>query len=450
MNATIFSGATALPIALPVAPTTTGAFAFSGFSSVIVTKNITGYPGGNAGEKQQITFFNPDSGSDGGNVAAWAGNTLSAHCFIRGDGVNAGDAHEFSAYGSVLAIPVVSTSAANPTVVTTSFAHNLKSGQTIYLFYHTGSTPAINSATPYVVTVTSATTFTIPVNVTVGGTGGQICGNPLGNINFRESSNVDAAGGIGGTAGPMVDLMTTDWGTAAGVPTVNGVGGIIGPAVGHQMRRIDDIGGAWHYFDRAGNEWLTLSADGSTLTFGGNSGTLTTLPMNTSVLMGNNDLIILDVVGATGNQEPKIQFGTGGPGFYSDNFVIGANVWTAGANATATTTAGSPTITVTSASGLSVGQYVQGTGILPRTKISVISGTTITLSKAPTLSSASAALLCSTLTKVWQCGTDLSTTFAGLIKSSTGKLNLAGIPTSSSGLSSGDVYSNAGILTIVP
>lgn len=39
---------------------------------------------------------------------------------------------------------------------------------------------------------------------------------------------------------------------------------------------------------------------------------------------------------------------------------------------------------------------------------------------------------------------------AGKFAVSSGKFNITGIPTSSSGLSSGDVYSNAGILTIVP
>lgn len=39
---------------------------------------------------------------------------------------------------------------------------------------------------------------------------------------------------------------------------------------------------------------------------------------------------------------------------------------------------------------------------------------------------------------------------SGDAKATMGKLTISAIPTSSSGLSSGDVYSNAGILTIVP
>jgi hypothetical protein len=64
---------------------------------------------------------------------------------------------------------IASSSAANPTVVTTSAPHGLTSGETVVIAGHT-STPTINGSR--VVTVTGPTTFTVPVNVTVAGTAG--------------------------------------------------------------------------------------------------------------------------------------------------------------------------------------------------------------------------------------------------------------------------------------
>lgn len=64
---------------------------------------------------------------------------------------------------------ITSSSVANPTVITAT-AHGFASGDYVTIAGHTGSTPAL--AGPYVVTVLTANTFTIPVAVTVGGTGG--------------------------------------------------------------------------------------------------------------------------------------------------------------------------------------------------------------------------------------------------------------------------------------
>jgi len=65
---------------------------------------------------------------------------------------------------------ITSSSVANPTVITTAAAHGLTSDATVDIADHSGSTPSINGA--WVATVLSSTTFSIPVNVTVGGTGG--------------------------------------------------------------------------------------------------------------------------------------------------------------------------------------------------------------------------------------------------------------------------------------
>lgn len=69
------------------------------------------------------------------------------------------------------AVPITSSSIANPTTITTPVPHGLTTGDTVIITGHAGSTPTINGERT--VTVTGANTFTIPVNVTGGGTGGQ-------------------------------------------------------------------------------------------------------------------------------------------------------------------------------------------------------------------------------------------------------------------------------------
>lgn len=69
---------------------------------------------------------------------------------------------------------VISTSSvAASTTITTATAHGLATGNRVIIRGHTGSTPSINDAV-YTVTVLTATTFTIPVTVTVAGTGGTL------------------------------------------------------------------------------------------------------------------------------------------------------------------------------------------------------------------------------------------------------------------------------------
>lgn len=70
---------------------------------------------------------------------------------------------------TLLAGNVVSTSMANPTVVTTDAPHGLATGDAVYI-NDTGSTPPLSGI--YRATVTGLTTFTVPVNVTVAGSGG--------------------------------------------------------------------------------------------------------------------------------------------------------------------------------------------------------------------------------------------------------------------------------------
>ena len=69
-------------------------------------------------------------------------------------------------------IPITSNSIANPSVVTTSVPHGLTTGQVVLIAGVASSSPTINGQ--QTVTVISTTTFSVPVNVTVGGTGGTL------------------------------------------------------------------------------------------------------------------------------------------------------------------------------------------------------------------------------------------------------------------------------------
>lgn len=68
-------------------------------------------------------------------------------------------------------ITITSSSVANPTVITAT-AHKLRTGDGIVIAGHSGSTPSLNGN--HTVTVVTDDTVTIPVNVTVGGTGGTL------------------------------------------------------------------------------------------------------------------------------------------------------------------------------------------------------------------------------------------------------------------------------------
>jgi hypothetical protein len=71
-------------------------------------------------------------------------------------------------------LTMTSASAANPTVITTSADHMLGSGQQVTLSGSSGAGSGTINGNTYTITVTGATTFTVPVNLSGGGaTGGS-------------------------------------------------------------------------------------------------------------------------------------------------------------------------------------------------------------------------------------------------------------------------------------
>ncbi len=72
---------------------------------------------------------------------------------------------------AITGLTISGNTVANPTVVTTTAAHGLATGDSVNIAT-SNSTPSING--DYTVTVLTSTTFTIPVNVTVSGTAGTV------------------------------------------------------------------------------------------------------------------------------------------------------------------------------------------------------------------------------------------------------------------------------------
>lgn len=106
------------------------------------------------------------------NLGAWSGPQQSASgtiTFSVSIKLNSRKVETIVTPPSTVAI--TSSSVASPTVIT-SAAHSLTTGEVITIAGHTGSTPSLNGTFP--VTVIDTTHFTIPVTVTVGGTGGTI------------------------------------------------------------------------------------------------------------------------------------------------------------------------------------------------------------------------------------------------------------------------------------
>jgi len=122
------------------------------------------------------------------------------------------------------AIAITSSSAATPTMITTTTPHGMgDSGATVLVRIagHAGSTPSLNDE--YTATVRSTTRFTVPVAVTVGGTGGTAQRFVLINVTsprcrpgytgflaqgqFRASQLTDLPAGYGATARERLDSL---------------------------------------------------------------------------------------------------------------------------------------------------------------------------------------------------------------------------------------------------
>lgn len=137
---------------------------------------------------------------------------------------------------------ITNVSVATSSEVTTSAAHGMTTGDVAFITGTTGVTPDINLGY-YVVTVTGATTFTIPVNVTVGGgTGGTLTSfntNGLTTLAWNISaatlqtalSATSATEGYGNVTASLFNPGNYEikWNTAGTVPALYANGALLLP-----------------------------------------------------------------------------------------------------------------------------------------------------------------------------------------------------------------------------
>ncbi len=118
--------------------------------------------------KNGLTRANADYTLTGANRTAVLVSGFTARTADPGDSQSASQDQNLNRFAPSGAI--TSNSIANPTVVTTTLPHNLVTGDVVMIEGVVSSNPTINGERT--VTVTGASTFTVPVNVTVAGTGG--------------------------------------------------------------------------------------------------------------------------------------------------------------------------------------------------------------------------------------------------------------------------------------
>lgn len=144
----------------------------------------------------------------GAIVQAWATKTADW----------TGTAVDYTTDPQQTVIPITSNSIANPTVVTTPVPHGLTTGQVILISGVSTSSPTINGERT--VTVISPTTFSVPVNVTVGGTGGSfvLASTVNGGAGYQQ---IPAFSGFTGFVGKI--RHSADNGTYADLATFTNV-----------------------------------------------------------------------------------------------------------------------------------------------------------------------------------------------------------------------------------
>lgn len=123
--------------------------------------------------------------------------TFTADWDTKTGGANATDAPvDYTLDPGQRVIGITSSSVANPTVITTAKPHGLATGDIILIAGHTGSSPTVNGQRT--VTVTGASTFTIPVNVTVAGTGGTFvrANSILGGVGYLQCTALSGFTGV--------------------------------------------------------------------------------------------------------------------------------------------------------------------------------------------------------------------------------------------------------------
>ena len=116
---------------------------------------------------------------------------------------------DYTADTSQRVVPITSNSQANPSVITTTVAHGLTTGDVVVISGVSGSNADINGERT--VTVISTTTFSVPINAsTSGGTGGTLvrADSSNGGVSFQQVTAFSGFSGFIGTVRDSADDIT--------------------------------------------------------------------------------------------------------------------------------------------------------------------------------------------------------------------------------------------------
>jgi hypothetical protein len=232
---------------------------FMGFAGPIDTKYVL------KDTKDQLTMANLtmlvsgqiDEGTIIQNLA-----TFTASWDTKTGGANAPDAPvDYTTNIFNTAKDIASNSVANPTVITMKtwngnpIPHNLTTGQKV-LFTNSNSTPSLNGV--QTVTVISPTTFSVPVNVTIGGTTGTfvVVNTNNGGVGYLEAT---AYSGFTGFVDKI--MHSPDDSTYAALVTFTDFAAVAGP----KKERISVAGFVDRYLSNNG----TVTGAGSVTVFTG-------------------------------------------------------------------------------------------------------------------------------------------------------------------------------------
>lgn len=154
-------------------------------------------------QKANVTYVVSGKAEEGQIVQELEAKTADWDTFV-----DEADAADYTLARGNQSVPITSSSVANPSIITTTVPHKLTNGQKVLIAGHSGSTPSINGE--YVATVITTTTFSIPENVTVGGTGGTvIASNTIaGCVGYQQVTAFSGFSGFVGTIRDSADDIT--------------------------------------------------------------------------------------------------------------------------------------------------------------------------------------------------------------------------------------------------
>jgi len=166
----------------------------------------------------QIPFVNPSGGSNT-YLARLQGMASQAGSLLLCDRLWHNSGYSITTTGAqIIGNPIVSSSVANPTVITCTGNVPFANSDVVSIVGHTGSTPAISGT--YTISGVSGATFTIPVSVSVGGSGGSV-GIPLPprdadgtSVGNQVHLGVEVSADVGSAAPTLTAIYTNTAGVA--------------------------------------------------------------------------------------------------------------------------------------------------------------------------------------------------------------------------------------------